>query len=392
MKKLLLTTIGLAAVSLAGITSVQAQTAFTAGNIVVNRLGNGSATLSGNSTNITIQEFTTTGNLTQSIAIPGTGAGAVSDSGSATSNGYINTFGNTLFVPGYQTEVGTASVNSSNSTVAPRAVVPIGDNGVIGSTSLAGTGWTGNNFRSAIGVGGLLFGSGTASGTNSGVRYFDGPNSSIRISNTITNVRNLEIYNDALMFSTGSGTQGIYTLGAVSSLDLSAANQNTATLLIASGSPYGFYVNTTLGVAFIADDAITASGGIRRFDFDSINNTWDETWSFRLDSANDAFSSLTSGVVSVRGLAVEYDASQSLFNLYATTTAVAPDSQLIGFSDGLVSTLTAGDNYTVLASAGTNYVFRGVDFAPVPEPGTWVLITIGLSVVLMRRKLGALKA
>jgi hypothetical protein len=32
------------------------------------------------------------------------------------------------------------------------------------------------------------------------------------------------------------------------------------------------------------------------------------------------------------------------------------------------------------------------EFAAIPEPGTWVLITIGLSVVLLRRKMGALKA
>lgn len=388
MKKLLLTTIGLAAVTLAG---VNGQTPFTAGNIVVNRLGDGTTALSGASTNITIQEFTISGSAVQSISIPGTGAGAVSDSGTATSNGYINTFGNTLFVPGYQTAVGTASVTGTATTAVPRAVVSVGANGTIGSTSLGGTGWTGNNFRSTIGVGGLLFGSGTASGTNGGVRYFNGANSTVRISSTVTNVRNLESYGGELMFSTASGTTGIYTLGAVSSLDLSTADANAATLLIPSTSAYGFYINSTLGVAFIADDGITASQGIRRFDFNTITSTWDETWSFRLDSATNAFSSLTSGVISVRGLAVEYDASVSLFNVYATTTQ-ASNNQLISFSDGLVSTLQAGDNYTVLASAGTNYVYRGVDFAPIPEPATWVLLLIGASAVVIRRKLGPIKS
>jgi len=370
----------LAALGLTG-ASAPAQTAFTPGNLVVNRLGDGTATLSGTSTNITIQEFTPSGTFVQGIAIPGTGAGAVSDSGSATSNGYINTFGNTTFVPGYQAPVGTASVTGTASTAVPRAVVQIGDNGVISGTSLAGTGWTANNFRSAIGVNGMLFGSGTASGANSGVRYFDGPDSTLRISSTITNVRNLEVYGNQLMFSTGSATAGIYTLGAVSSLDITSADQNTATLLIPSASPYGFYINLNQGVAFVADDGIGASAGIRRFDFNSNSNSWDPTWSFRLNTVDNSFSTLTSGVVSVRGLAVEFDESQSLFNLFATTTTTS-NNQLIGFSDGLVSTRVAGDTYTVLANAGANYVFRGVDFAAVPEPGTLALLLLGVGFVL----------
>jgi len=393
MKKLALTFF--AAVTMAA--GAHAQLAFTPGNLVVNRLGDGTTALSSTSTNITIMEFTTSGTLVQSIGIPGanTDPNPLSDSGSATSNGYLNAFGEYLFVPAYGTAVGTASVNGTNSTTAPRTAVVFGNDGEEDSRFTAGTGWTQNNFRSTIGYtdsnGNMfVFGSGTASGTNigsSGVRYFDSSSSSIRISDTVTNTRNLEIYDNELMFSTGSGTTGIYTLGDVDSLDLSSADQNSASLLIAAPSPYGFYVNLTLGVAFVASDAGTNTGGILRYDFNTVTSVWDQTWSFRLDSGSETFTTANSSGtnLTLRGLTGAYDETTETFHLFATTTQTS-NNQLVYFTDTLVTSLAAGDSYDVLASAGANYVFRGVDFAPIPEPSTAMFLGVAAMAFLARRR------
>ena len=358
---------------------------FIPGNLVVHRVGDGSTTLSSSSAAISVLEYTPSGTLQQVINLPTSGSGALTSSGTATSEGMLNTYGNTIYVPGYNANAGVASIASTASNTAPRGVIGIGSDGTYGTPATAGTGYTANNIRSAIGTGSQLFASGTASGTNSGVRYFTSSTDSIRVSSTVTNVRNLEIYSQSLYFSTGSGTTGIYSLGTVGSLDVSAADQNTATLAIASASPYGFYVNPTVGVAFLADDGIGASGGIRRFDFDTNTSTWTPTWSLRLDMTNNLLSSATTGVFSARGLAVDYDEINQLFSIFATNT-VATNNQLISFTDGLASTVGAGNSFNVLASSGSNYVFRGVDFAPIPEPSSALLGGLGLLALLRRRR------
>jgi len=368
-----------------------AQTAFTLGNLVVNRLGDGSTTLSSTSTNITVQEFSPLGGSPiQSIAIPGTGSGAVSDSGSASSNGYLNYFADTIWVPGYQAAVGTASVTGTPAATVPRTVVPISSDGAIGTSATLGSGFTANNIRSAIGTVSAVFAAGTASGTDGGVRYVNGSNSSIRISSTVTNVRNLEIYDNELMFSTGSGTAGIYTLGGISSLDLSSADQNTASLVFAVSSPYGFFVDRTNGVAFVASDGATNTGGVYRFDFDSNSSTWSETFRLRLDTATDEFTTSNSSatVATARGLTAFFDADTSVYSVYVTDSRTS-NNGLIGFTDPLTSTLATGSSFSVLATAGTNYVFRGVDLVPVPEPSTVALAAagFGLAAYSARRRL-----
>lgn len=382
MKKFFLTTVGLAAMTLAGTSSAKAQL------VAVERIGDGTTALGSAAFATAIQVYDGT-TLSQTIAMPTTGDNRLTDSGSATSNGYFNFYNGYYAVGGYNSAVGTASVAGTNT----KAVNILSSNGTISSNiQVATTNWTGNNFRSAITADGVNFyGSGTGSGSTGGIRYVGSDGTGVRLTATSTNTRNIEIYGGNLLFSTGSGTTGIYTLGALNALDTSAADQNTATLLIATASPYGFFMDFDNGVAFVASDAGTNTGGISRWDFDTDTSTWNETWKFRLDSAAGEFTNSNSGGTNLTafGLTGSFDSINDTYTIYATTN-VASNNQLISFTDTLITSISAGSSYDVIASAGANYVFRGVDV--IPEPGTWALLTVGGVMLLIRRKLRLLNA
>jgi hypothetical protein len=83
---------------------------FSGGSLVVERIGNGTTTLSSSAAQISVLEVTTAGSLTQTIILPSGTSDPQTDSGSATSNGYLNTYGGFVSVPGYNNAAGTASV------------------------------------------------------------------------------------------------------------------------------------------------------------------------------------------------------------------------------------------------------------------------------------------
>jgi hypothetical protein len=365
-------TLAAAAVSSAG--------PFTTGNLVVEQLTGTSS----NATPINILEYTTSGSSVQTIAFPSSGSNQQTDSASATSNGYINTYNGYLSVPGQNLVAGTAGAAASNNkvnstldtsgTVVTRALFPT--SGVMP--------FTGNNYRSSIATtGSTFYAAGTGSTNTGGIWYNDGA-SFIQVSATgaglVNNMRNVEIYNNQLYFSSSSGTfLGVSSLGT----GLPTTAGQSATLQInlgTGGSPYGFVMFDTnadnvLDRAYVADDRTNAlNGGINRFDFSS--GAWSRTSAFRFDTTSGLLSSGTSGanIVSIRGLAGTYDSLTSTASLFATTTETS-DNRLISFADsGSLSTSTP---FTTLGQAGTNQVFRGVDLVPVPEPSVVALAAIG---------------
>ncbi len=125
-------------------------TPFSGGSLVVERIGNGTTTLSSAAFQISVLEVTKAGSLTQTITFPTSGSDQQSDSGSATSDGYLNTYGGFVSVPGYNNAAGTAGVASLNSkvnsllgtsgTVVTRTLFPTG-----GPTGTPPSPFSGNN-------------------------------------------------------------------------------------------------------------------------------------------------------------------------------------------------------------------------------------------------------
>ncbi|MFM7243469.1 MAG: PEP-CTERM sorting domain-containing protein [Planctomycetaceae bacterium] len=372
---------------------------FTAGTLVVERVGNGSATLSSTSTQISILEVTTLGGLAQTITLDTTGSNQQSDSGSASSNGYLNTyFSGTVgyvSVPGYNNAVGTASVTSQNTkvnstldasgSVINRTLFPTG-----GPSGTPPSPFSGNNYRSSLATSGSTFyAAGTASGTPAtcGMWYFNG-SAFTQVSSTATgqptNFRNVEIYNNQLYFSSSSGTfLGVSSLGS----GLTTSGPLSPTLQINAGagaSTYGFVMFATgsagtgvLDLAYLADDRSTAGGGIQKYTFNG--TAWSNSWSLLVGASGTSILQSGAGVgfAGLRGLAGTYDAVNGA-TLYATTTETS-NNRLISILD---TGLTTPSTYTTLQSAGANYAFRGVDLSPVAVPEPSAIASLGCAAAL----------
>lgn len=341
----------------------------TAGNVVVERIGNGSTTLSGAAAQVNVLELSPSGTVVQTLSSQFTGSNLQTDSGSATSNGYLNLNGQYLAVPGYNSAVGTASVAGLNTKVTQTIDGTTGD---VASRVLHPTNTTifgANNYRSAIATGSSSFyATGNGSGTSGGVWYYDG-SGFVQVGSTssTTNLRNVEIYGNQLFVSTGAGTPGIYSVGTGTPTNSGNA---LSPLITESGmNPFGFVLfdtdnNGTLDRAYIADERTSnASGGINRFDFDG--TTWNRTSAFRFNTTTGLLSDATSSVVSIRGLSGSYDSASGTTTLYATTTETT-NNRLIRLLDVNSTPWTTATTFTTLANAGANYVFRGLD---VYNPG-----------------------
>lgn len=380
---------------------------FTAGTVVVERIGDGTTTLSNASAAIAVLEVTTSGSLSQAITLDTTGSNQQSDSGSATSNGYLNTFFSGtvgyVSVPGLNLGTGTASAAGTNTkvnsildgsgSVISRTLFPTG-----GPAGTPPSPFSGNNYRASLATSGSTFyGVGTSSGSpvTGGMWYFDGTNFN-SLSGTagapanVTNLRGVEIYNNQIYFSSSSGTfLGVSTLGA----GVSTSGAQVPALQINAGagsSTYGFVMfdtnnDSTLDLAYLADDRNTAGGGLQKYTFNG--SAWTNSWSLLVGASGTSVLQSGTGVgfAGLRGLAGTYDALNGA-TLFATTTETS-NNRLISILD---TGLTTPSTYTTLQGAGTNYVFRGVDLSPVlvPEPST--LASLGcaaaLYAILRRRR------
>ncbi len=379
---------------------------FSSGSLVVERIGTGTATLSSAATQISILEVTTAGSLTQTITFPTSGSDQQSDSGSATSNGYLNTYGGLVSVPGSNAALGTASVAGLNAkvnslldstgTVVTRTLFPTG-----GPSGTPPSPFSGNNYRASIATSGSTFyGVGTSSGspTTGGAWYFDGTafnslSGTAGAPANVTNLRTVEIYNNQLYFASSSGTfLGVSSLGT----GLPTSGPALPTLQINAGagaSTYGFVMFSTgsqgagvLDLAYLADDRTVAGGGIQKYSYNG--TAWSNSWSLLVGASGTSTLQSGTGVgfAGLRGLAGTYDSVLGA-SLYATTTETSNNRLISIFDTGT----TTPSTYTTLQSAGTNFVFRGVDLSPVavPEPSTYAIAavaTLGMAGLIRRRR------
>ena len=166
---------------------MEAQTPYAAGNLVVLRVGDGTAALSSSSTSIYLDEYSTSGSLVQVHPVPVSGANVLTNSGSATSEGQITLSPDSyyLLLAGYNTGPGTASIaNTSSSTVNRKLLRIDNSNGYTSQSS--GTAYNANNIRSSVSSGTDFWAAGTSSTTGAnGIQYF-GTGTPGQVSSTIT--------------------------------------------------------------------------------------------------------------------------------------------------------------------------------------------------------------
>ena len=369
---------------------------FVNGNLLVQRIGDGTTTLGSAAAAVSVLEYSRSGgSAVQTITFPTTGSNQVTDSGSATSNGYLNVYNGYVGVSGYNTAAGTTSVAGLNTKVG---TVLNGD-GTVASRNLFPTGgaagnppspFAGNNFRSMIATGANTFyATGTATGSPStgGAWYYDG-SAFTQVSSTTTgqptNLRNVEIYNNQLYVSSSAGSFiGISSIGS----GLPTASGQAASLQInmgAGASPYGFVMfdtnsDSVLDLAYIADDRTTAGGGLQKWTLSG--GTWSSSWALLVNGTGTLQATAGSGFAGLRGLTGTWDAVNGA-QLFATTTETT-NNRLISIIDNGIMPTSA----TNLASAGANYVFRGVDvYNAIPAPGALALLGVAGLIGARRRR------
>ncbi|MBS1712712.1 MAG: hypothetical protein JST30_00095 [Armatimonadetes bacterium] len=338
---------------------------FTPGNIVISRVGDGSAALSGAATAVFLDEYTPGGLLVQSVAMPTALNGnnrILTNSGSAGSEGFISLSvdGKGIAVVGYDAPVGTATVATTSAATFNRVVGWVKADGTVDTTTNI-DGYDGSNVRSACTIDGSAFWTGGTAGSGlqatAGVRYNPyGPGQlGVQLSTDVSNTRNTKIQFDQLFVSTMSGAfRGVNTIGTgvpttsgQTTVLLPGFDPNTSS----TQSVYDFWFADS-STLYVADDRSAASGGgLQKWTFDG--TTWTLAYT------------LTSGIPGnggIRGLTAKADANGNV--LYATSTETNANS-LVAVTD-----TGAGSTFSVVAVAGVNTRFRGLAFSPAAGGAT----------------------
>jgi hypothetical protein len=340
------------------------------GNLIVSRVGDGTATLVNTGNAVFLDQFTTSGSsVGSSMSLPSSGANAVVSSGTATSEGQLglSSDGKYLTYYGYNTATGgSTNLTGTTSAAVNRIVARVGIDGSVDLSTKLTDAQSGNNPRTAVSVNGSTFYTAGAAG---GVNYANlGATTSTQIngSNLPTNIRVLNIFGGQLYASTGSTTGGgigIYSIGS----GLPTAGGVTPTLVFQTGtsttlsSPYDFIFKDA-NTVYIADDRTTGTGGLQKWTQNA------GTWSL-------AYSALA-GTAGLRSITTDG----------TTIYGVSTDNKLVSVTD----TGSAFSAFNTLATAGTNTAFRGVRFiTPVPAPPALVSCLLGapgLALYFRRRK------
>jgi hypothetical protein len=350
---------------------------FIPGDLAVLQVGDGGAALSSTSTALFIREFTPLGSLVQTFNIPTSGGSETTLSGSATSEGALtlSTDGHLLTYGAYATGPGVASIASTAATAINRSVGVLNGSGVysrvaVGSNLM----FDANNPRGAVSDGQNFWLSGTGIGTgsaNGGIWYSANGGTPTQIRNG--NLRVANIFNGSLYFSSSASTPGVGIHGFTGIPTSTATSSQLFTST--GGSPVDFAISPSGTFAYVADDRSAASGGgIQRWNFNG--SSWSLAYTLAPGTtANDG----------VRQIAVDFNSPTPL--IYGTTTESSAN-RLVEVADG-----GAGSAFSLLATAGANTAFRGVDFAPtaVPEPSLFGLMGLGAVFAAGIRKLARRK-
>ncbi|MFY9344307.1 MAG: hypothetical protein WAT39_17580 [Planctomycetota bacterium] len=323
----------------------------TPGNLVVVRVGDGSAALTSASTAAFLDEYTSSGALVQSIPLPTAPAGAnlpATVAGSATSEGFLtqSSDGRYLVCTGYAAGTGVAAIAGTTSAATPRVIARIALNGTIDSSTSINNLFSAGNIRSATTEDGSQF---WAAGSNSGVVLAPmAGTTGTQISTTVTNLRVLSVTAGQLYTSSGSGT----TTRCVSTVGTGAPTTSGQVITILNGmtsgvaSPYDYWF-ADANTLYVADDRLSALGGIQKWT--QAAGTW--TLQYTMNPALN---------IGCRGL------SGCLENGVATLFATTTNNLLVTATDTGVASV-----FSTVVTGVTNTALRGVRLVRTPYNTTF---------------------
>lgn len=331
---------------------------FTAGNIVVLRVGDGSTALSSSAAPVYLDEYTVTGTFVGTTMLPTVDNGnnqTFTISGSATSEGSLALSGNNqyLTLAGYDAAPSTANV--ATATGINRVVARIDGAGNINTSTMftLDSAYKNNSIRGAYTLDGSAFWcSGNGSGNTGGTFYLPlGGGNGVQVSASPANTRWIKGFNNQLYTSSASGTfQGISAVGT----GMPTTSGQTTTILPGFSTTAGpsingfvlFDLNPSVpgpDVIYVADDRTTApDGGIYKYSL--VGGTWVSNGNI---TSSDPLRGLT-------GLA----------NCSQVSLATTSEGAIYGLQDNTGYNGTISATLTPMATAGTNKKFRGVSLTP----------------------------
>jgi hypothetical protein len=328
------------AMAVATLTGSAAAAAFTPGNIVVLRVGDGVSSLNGNTFAAFLDEFNSGGTLVQSVAIPTAASGSnlpCTNVGNSTTEGMINVSADGQYIVngGYNLGTGTSGATGANDRVIARIAM----NGTI-DTSTKITGLTSGNIRAVTSNDGSNFWAAT-SANNVVYSTLGQSGAGIQLSSSNPNIRTIGIFAGQLYLGSASTPlNGVSSIGT----GLPITSGQSATLLTgfpgttSSGARQFAFASATK--IYLGDDRATASGGgLQEWTLNS--GTWSNT--------NTYTGGITPNTGGLIGVALSGDGS----TVYATNSG----------NLFKMSTSTPG-TFTSIATPGTNKAYRGVVVIP----------------------------
>jgi hypothetical protein len=332
---------------------------FTAGDVVVYRVGDGPGALSGSAAPVFLDEYSPSGDLLASVELPTTAAGPNNPlvaSGSASSEGglTLSANGEYLVATGYDAAVGTSGLSSSAAATIPRTIATVDASGDVNSSTALTDFADGNNPRSAASQDGSEF---WVAGAAGGVRYatLGATTSTSLVSSTDKNQRQVEIADGQLYTSADPTKAGVTVATVGSGLPTSGTNAVTNLPFASSASapiePYAYSL-LTLGsgtgpdTLYVADNSL---GEVVKYGL--VGGSWVQQGSVAVPDVTGLTANDASGSGSVNVYATSSGSSGTGGTLYEITD-----------SSGIGGTLSG--SAAVIASAAGDEAFRGVAFAP----------------------------
>ena len=352
-----------------GVRSESPTAAFTPGNIVVSRVGDGTTTLGTAAAPVSLVEFTSAGANPNTVPMPtalAANGGGFTDQGSSTSNGHLNLSldGRYLTLLGYDAPVATPTVNGLSAAAANRNIARVDASGTVTIVARLTDAHSTSNSRAAVTDTGVTYytaGAGSA-GTN-GVRYVDpGTSSTTSVTINALNNRNVVMAKDASnnkFLLAASQT----TLGFWSPLPTTTTAPTASGIIPADAEAMVFLDRvpaigaTGLGgidTAFIADNG----NGLKKFEWDTGTSAW-----------------VARGVVAGTFFGVAARVAGANIELFVTTSGGTSNNNLQSITDTSVFGTSITATPTTIASAGANFSFRGVAFAPGETTAAGVFIS-----------------